>query len=225
MGRGGQRLCPHVQPGWPRCDRDPDRGADREQQDPEAPSPTDPRPAPASQTLGGPRRLQLSRMWSATSKLFSLNKQGLLLPPRWHSVPDTEEDCRQAGVAGWAQGHLGPCPSSAPLAVTLSQPLGPSVPQFPHQRQDRRGRHLVRTPGTDPQPPWCLSLSIPAKQEPGTPCSECGRRAVGRDILTSPSSSGDPPAERTPGPLPRGATVPHLRARLSDKVPGNPHQL
>ena len=220
-----------MQPGWPRYNGDRDRGADREQQDPEAPSPTDPQPAPASQTLDGPKCLLLSRMWSVTSKLFSLDKQGLLLPPRWHSAPDTEEDCRQAGgatrpgVAGWAQGHLGPCPSSAPLAVTLSQPLGPSVPQFPHQRQNRRGHHLVRTPGTDHQPPWCLSLSVPAKQGPGTPCSECGRRPVGRDILTSPSSSGDPPAERTPGLLPRGATVPHLRLRLSDKVPGNPHQL
>lgn len=147
-------------------------------------------------------------------------------------MPDTEEACRQAGgaprpgVAGWAQGHLGPCPSSPPLAMTLSQLLSPSEPQFPHLRQEgKRGYHLIKTPGTDPQPPRYLSLPFTTKQEPGTPWSERGGQSVGRDIPTSPSSSGDLRGERSRGPLPGSTTVPHLQAQLSNKVLGNPYQL
>lgn len=118
-------------------------------------------------------------------------------------------------------------PQLAPLAVTLSQPLVPSAPQFPHQWQEDRERMV---PGGDSQD-CSPAPSVPQSPHPyklgPDPLSAKAEaaRLVGTFQLPQ-VHLGTHRQDTSLEPLPRGgAQVPHLRVQLSAKVPGHPHQL
>ena len=136
-------------------------------------------------------------------------------------------------------GHLGPSPSSAPLTVTLSQLLGPSTPQFPSQCEEDSGGHcLIRTLGTDPEPPPCLNLSVPLKPQTRDPLEQMWTLVHGeghsnfpkfiwgasdRTRLRNPplTGHGPPPQSLTFG---RGSVTRFLGIPTNPKASGGPRR-